>query len=261
VSLAKDPWCVAVIAIGQCATFGGYPGCKPQVNAKTAGGFDPTKSQTDALGTYAYLSTRASATVANKVFNVPGCPTNPWWFVLSVVLFLVDVPGLIYAAPGTVGTLGTLRKYQSTVPTAPFYASVAENALGIGPNGSAAVDGNRRLKAVYGVPVHSSACPRFPWYAKGIFAAKPGDPGCLQRIGCKGMATSSLCGVHGWNAQQVQNNVSWAKGLSQINANVQPDGTTLKGFKGGHCTRAGHPCMACTEAGYPDNFVPFIVRS
>jgi hypothetical protein len=32
-------------------------------------------------------------------------------------------------------------------------------------------------------------------------------------------------------------------------------------FNGGHCPRAGHPCMACTEKGYPDSFVPFVVRS
>ena len=32
----------------------------------------------------------------------------------------------------------------------------------------------------------------------------------------------------------------------------------LNGGYGGHCTKAGHPCMACTEKGYPDSFVPFV---
>ena len=31
-------------------------------------------------------------------------------------------------------------------------------------------------------------------YVNGSFAAKPGDPGCLQKIGCKGPYTKSLCG-------------------------------------------------------------------
>lgn len=263
-TLAENPVCVAVIAIGQCASFGGYPGCKPQINDTVAGkgngGFDPSRSQTDATGVYEFLSNHSSATAANKVINAPGCPTNPWWFVLTVVLFLVDAPSLLTASAGTVGTLGTLRKYQTTTPTGAFYADPAQNALALGPN-PAAVDGNRRLVHVYGVPVHSTACPRYPWFERGIYAQYPGDAGCLFHLGCKGMTTNSLCGVHGWNGQQPNNDASWDNGIAMVNPNVQADGTTRSGHKGGHCTRAGHPCMACTEAGYPDHFVPFIVRS
>ena len=240
----------------------GYPGCKPPISSLTAKGFDPTKSQTGAKGVGKYLADIAAGgdtAVTNslataKVVNVPGCPTNPWWFVLSAVLFLVDLPSIAGAVPvGTVGTLGTLVKV----------ASNANNALGVGINGSA-VDGDRRLKAVYGISVHSSHCPRFPWYAAGVFAANPGEKGCLQKIGCKGPATSSLCGVHGWNGQQPENRkaaVAYDQDVASANPNVQVDGSTLSGYKGGHCTRAGHPCMGCTEHGYPDNFVPFVVRS
>ena len=241
--LGEKDTCVGIVALGQCASFGGYPGCKPPINQAVAG-FDSSKSQTDAMGVWAFLD-HASSPAADKVINVPGCPTNPWWFVLSVVLFLVDLPGV--ALSGTVGHKGTLGTLVKVAPN-------ANNLLGVGIN-PAAVDGDRRLKMVYGVSVHSTSCPRFRHYTNGVFAKYPGDSGCLQKIGCKGMATSSLCGIHGWNAQQPTNNSSWAHGLAV--ANPGP----ISGSQGGHCTRAGHPCMGCTEHGYPDNFVPFVVRS
>lgn len=233
-ALATKATCPAIIAIGQCATFGGYPGCKsPLAEADT--GFKEM-SQTDAKGTYDFLyddvTTRSAAA---KVINVPGCPTNPWWFVLTVVAWLVDaktavVPGLL-GGTNTAGALGILSA-----------------GGGIKP---AAVDATRRLKITYPYAIHGPFCPRYNDYSVGKFAEKPGDPGCLQKIGCKGPAVKSLCGAHGWNAQQPHNNATWEYGLSEAN----PMGT---GHQGGHCTRAGHPCMGCTEKGYPDSFVPFV---
>jgi Ni,Fe-hydrogenase I small subunit len=243
-ALAIKPECVAIVAIGQCATFGGYPGCKPPISAATAG-FDPTQSQTGAKGVFEYLSTYVSTghgsamttvavnAAANKVVNSPGCPTNPWWFVLTVVAWMVDANAVLAGSPvGPLGILGT----------------------GLAIVGG--VDNDRRLLAVYGTPVHGPKCPRYKDFVAGKFAAKPGDPGCLQKIGCKGPATNSLCGLHGWNGQQPENPASWDNGVSHANK------TSLASvFNGGHCPRAGHPCMACTEKGYPDNFVPFVVRS
>jgi len=225
VKLAKKPTCAVVVPIGQCACFGGYPGCKPNITAAAAG-FDPKQSQTGAMGTYAYLTSRvgdpAAVAAGAKVVNVPGCPTNPWWFVMTVVLFMADY------LTGAVGILSP-AVIPGTVVKAPL---------------ASAVDASRRLKAVYPIPVHSGWCPRYKYYTKGQYAAKPGDPGCLQKIGCKGLGTYSLCGAHGWNNQQPDNGVL---GLASLNAGG-----------GGHCTRAGHPCMACTEKGYPDSFVPYV---
>jgi hydrogenase small subunit len=228
VKLAKKPTCAVIIPIGQCASFGGYPGCKPNVTSAVAGGFDPKQSQTGAMGTFAYLNKNASdiAAVAAsaKVVNVPGCPTNPWWFVMTVVLYMADY---------MTGAIGILE------PTA-----IAGTAIKA-PKATA-VDSSRRLKAVYPIPVHSGCCPRYKFYTKGKYALKPGDPGCLQKIGCKGLGTYSLCGAHGWNNQQPDNSAS------------PYDLSSLNGGSGGHCTRAGHPCMACTEKGYPDSFVPYV---
>jgi hydrogenase small subunit len=222
-TLAAQPSCAAVIPIGQCACFGGYPGCKAPITASTAAGFTPSMSQTGAMGVAEYLTTKFASgsdeyKAAAKVINVPGCPTNPWWFVMTVVLWMVD-----YLNPGTIGILDE----GTHLPVA------------------SAVDASGRLKAVYPIPVHSGWCPRYKYYTKGTYAQKPGDPGCLQKLGCKGIGTYSLCGAHGWNNQQPDNG---ADGLTNA---------TL-GLSGGHCTRAGHPCMACTEKGYPDSFVPYV---
>jgi len=254
-SLAEKTSCAAVIAIGQCATFGGYPGCKSPLDATTAG-FNTTVSQTEALGVFDYLTANgtgnaaARAITAGKVVNVPGCPTNPWWFVLSVVAWMVDFGAVVGAANGTVGPLGILTK-----------KGASGTNMGVYITGG--VDGTRRLSAVYGNPIHSPLCPRYRYYTAAVYAAKPGDTGCLQKLGCKGPSAKSLCGVHGWNNQQPSNvggtgdptNAGWDYGTAK--ANKAPNGTTPTG---GHCTRAGAPCMACTEKGYPDSFVPFVVR-
>lgn len=235
VGLAEKAGCAAIISIGQCASFGGYPGCKSPL-AESITGFKEM-SQTDAKGTYDFLYDNvATRALAAKVINVPGCPANPWWFVLTVVAWLVDAKTAIL--PELTGT-----------------GTNTEGALHILEAGggikASAVDATRRLKAVYPYAIHGPFCPRYNDYSVGKFAEKPGDPGCLQKIGCKGPAVKSLCGAHGWNAQQPHNSALVEFGLSEANA-------VGNGFSGGHCTRAGHPCMGCTEKGYPDSFVPFV---
>jgi hydrogenase small subunit len=224
-SLANQASCAAIVAIGQCACFGGYPACKSPVLAKDANGLARGASMTGAQGVYDFLVTQGSA-AANKVINAPGCPTNPWWFVLTVVAWLVD-----FVNPNT---LGILDASHNIIPTA--------------------VDSTRRLKAVYGIPLHGPACSRYQDFLNGNFATHPGQSGCLQLIGCKGPSAKSLCHVHGWNALQPRNDGSWENSHNSLSVNS-------KGVKvGSACTMAGHPCMACTEKGYPDSFVPFVVR-
>jgi hydrogenase small subunit len=227
--LAQQTNCAAIISIGQCASFGGYPACKSPVLGV---------SQTGAKGTYDFLRTKGATGIAaaNKVINVPGCPANPWWFVLTTVAWLVDFVNGPLA--GSAGPLGILAANGSI-------------------NG-AAVDTTRRLKAVYGTPIHGPACPRYQDYVNGTFATRPGDPGCLQLIGCKGPATNSLCALHGWNSMQPHNNKTWENGQ----AAVKQYNNGTKGFGSGaaFCVTAGHPCMGCTEQGYPDSVVPFVVR-
>ncbi|HET6497544.1 MAG TPA: hypothetical protein VFH17_00615 [Coriobacteriia bacterium] len=236
--LASRADCAAVISIGQCSSFGGFPSAVSPLfqNFLGVGQGDNKGRQTGSMSTHEYLTYKGLTAAANKVVNVPGCPPNPWWFTLTVVCFLIDLRATLNAPPGTVGPLGILRRPTSGLPVI-----------------HGGVDATRRLNAVYGTPLHGPACARYADYARGVFADNPGEPGCLQLIGCKGPSVNSLCGVHGWNGQQPEN----------IRTDATVDSYGVAGFggkQGGNCIMSGHPCMGCTEAGYPDSFVPFVLR-
>ena len=226
-ALAARADCAAVIAIGQCATFGGYPACiGPDLQPKASG----TKNQTGAMGTAKFLARYGLDT---KVINVPGCPTNPWWFILTVVAWLVDANQILLGNTPPLGILGA--------------------GLAIQPD---AVDRDRRLKAVYGNLLHGKYCPRYQYYAARQFADRPGDPGCLKNIGCKGLYTNSLCGRRGWNAQNPKLGAGFSAAQDAVFTSPTDSSTKIGGF----CITAGHPCMGCTENGYPDAFSPFVIR-
>lgn len=234
-ALSKNPKCAAVIPIGQCACFGGYPACSSPVLSQDAQGLVNGGNMTGAMGVHDYLVDYAPAGVSDKVVNVPGCPTNPWWFILTVVAWLVDFQT---AGSDDDGALGILHRGTG-------------GALDVSIN-AAAVDHSRRLKAVYGIPLHGPYCKRYQDALNGVFATKPGDAGCLQLIGCKGPSVGTLCGPHGWNGQNPRN--------AAVDATLDYGVGSVNGIKGGNCVAGGHPCMACTEPGYPDAFLPFVIR-
>lgn len=224
-ALAIKANCAAIIPIGQCACFGGYPACISPVLAADAQGIANGASMTGAMGVSDFLKWRNTGdtlAAAAKVVNVPGCPTNPWWFILTVVAWLVDY----------------------TQPTRPLGILTTGGAIN-----PAAVDSEGRLKAVYGMGLHGAFCTRYQAFLNNSFATQPGDPGCLQLIGCKGPQTMTLCAAHGWNGQQPTNDATYDYSIQALN-----------GVKGGNCVAGGHPCMGCTEQGYPDAFLPFVVR-
>ena len=187
-------YCAAVIAIGQCATFGGYPGCKPPITTAVAG-FDTGKSQTDALGTYDFL---LSLDVGNQTscrprqgHQRPRLPDEPLVVRPDGRRVLVDFPQRSRPAGRH---RGHARRPQGS------------------RDRSEQRSGNRRRRAASTRLVASrpSTAPRSTARTARATATtsrassprKPGDPGCLQKIGCKGPAAKSLCGLHGWNNQQ-----------------------------------------------------------
>jgi Ni,Fe-hydrogenase I small subunit len=262
-ALASRAACKAVVAIGQCATYGGYPAC---IGPDLVANGSHTKSMTGAQGIGAFLAdnttTDASGIlIASKVVNVPGCPANPWWFTLTVVAWMVDAV------------------YATTLHADGVLGIVAYNGGKL--NIAGGVDTWGRLTAVYGNLLHGKYCPRYPKYANNVFAAYPGDPngGCLKNIGCKGLSTMSSCGRHGWNNAQPQNagHVNLGSQVT-VNAAGALSATPAAGNKtpllytnhdanlgqdiaiGGNCLTCGSPCMGCTEKGYPDAMTPFVVR-
>jgi len=78
------------------------------------------------------------------------------------------------------------------------------------------VDELRRPLSIYGQLIHEN-CPRRAYFDEGKFAEKPGDEGCLHKVGCKGPITYADCPLREWNGQ-----VNW-------------------------CIKAGAPCQGCTQ--------------
>jgi len=91
--------------------------------------------------------------------------------------------------------------------------------------GSVELDDIGRPKLFFAKLIHEN-CPRRADFDKGKFAEKPGDDGCLYRVGCKGHYTYADCPVRLWN-----NGLNW-------------------------CVKAGSPCQGCVEPQFPDGTSP-----
>lgn len=83
------------------------------------------------------------------------------------------------------------------------------------------VDEVGRPKAFYGQLIHDH-CPRRADFEVGQFAKKPGDPGCLYKVGCKGPVTYADCPTRLWNG-----GTNW-------------------------CIGCGSPCIGCVEPEFFD---------
>ena len=88
------------------------------------------------------------------------------------------------------------------------------------------LDETGRLKEIYGELIHDN-CPRRGDFATGKFARQIGDQGCLAEVGCKGPYTNSPCPNREWH-----DGLNWPIGNN-------------------------HPCIGCTEPGFPDLMGPF----
>lgn len=88
------------------------------------------------------------------------------------------------------------------------------------------LDGYNRPKLFYGKTIHD-LCQRRQQFEDGIFAAFPGESGCLYKVGCKGPVTYADCPKRQWNHY-----VNWP-------------------------VRAGAPCIGCVNPGFPDSSMPF----
>jgi len=87
------------------------------------------------------------------------------------------------------------------------------------------LDEDGRPLAFFGKLIHEN-CPRRACFDEGKFALKPGDAGCLLRLGCKGPITYADCPSRLWNSR-----TNW-------------------------CIGSGAPCIGCVEPGFPDGVSP-----
>jgi hydrogenase small subunit len=154
------PWLAetarAVVAVGNCASFGG-----------------PSKAHPNPTGTKGVWNV-----VSEKpVINVPGCPAHPDWMLGTLVHII------LYGLPR--------------------------------------VDEYRRPTLFFGELVHDR-CPRRFHFFNGDFAAAPGEPGCLFKVGCKGPITHADCPTRKFN-----DGINW-------------------------CINANNPCIGCAAPDFPD---------
>lgn len=100
-------------------------------------------------------------------------------------------------------------------------------------NGAApALDSSGRPTDYYARSVHSQ-CPYEEYFEDGPHAAKPGDAGCLRKIGCRGPETRADCPYRKWNSGA-----------------ASTTGATW-------CITSHIPCHGCTESNFPDGKSPF----
>lgn len=89
------------------------------------------------------------------------------------------------------------------------------------------LDSDRRPVLFYGVTIHDN-CTRRGFFDNRIFAKKPGDEGCMFKLGCRGPVTRTDCPRRKWNGY-----VNWPVGNNT-------------------------PCIGCAQPFFPDGMEPFI---
>jgi len=110
-------------------------------------------------------------------------------------------------------------------PHPDWFVGTVASILLFGPPGPEDLDEVGRPKAFFGALIHDN-CPRRAYFDVGKFAEKPGDPGCLLKIGCKGYVTYADCPTRQWNG-----GTNW-------------------------CIECGGGCIGCVEPEFPDVVAP-----
>lgn len=163
-----------VVAIGDCATWGGIPAVPPNPSEST--GMQFHKKQ---LG--GFLGANYKSKGGLPVINIPGCPAHPDW--ISQILVAI--------ATGRIGDVQVDEFHRPKTFFTDFVQTGCTNVV------------------------------NFAQKVNGGFG-KRGN-GCLfYEVGCRGPMTRASCNRILWNRQSSK-------------------------------TRANHPCLGCTEPGFPHN--------
>jgi hydrogenase small subunit len=162
-----------VVAIGDCATWGGIPAVPPNPSEST--GFQFHKKEKGG-----FLGANFVSKGGLPVINIPGCPAHPDWITQILVAI----------ATGRVGDILIDEFHRPKTFFTDFVQTGCPNAASFGEK----IDGNFGKRG-----------------------------GCLfYEVGCRGPMTRASCNRILWNRQSSK-------------------------------TRANHPCLGCTEPGFPHN--------
>ena len=162
-----------VVAVGDCATWGGIPAVAPNPTESTGMQF----LKKDKGG---FLGADFISKGGLPVINLPGCPAHPDWITQILV------------------------------------------ALSVGRAKDILIDDYHRPKTFFTSFVQTG-CPNVNNFAQKVDGGFGKRGGCLfYEVGCRGPMTRASC-----------NNILWNRTSSK--------------------TRANHPCLGCTEPGFPHN--------
>lgn len=162
-----------VVAVGDCAAFGGIPAVEPNPSEST--GLQFLKKNKGG-----FLGEGFVSKAGLPVINLPGCPAHPDW--ISQVLVAIST-------------------------------GRAKDIL---------LDNYHRPKTFF-TTFTQTGCPNVNNFAQKVDGGFGKRGGCLfYEVGCRGPMTRSSC-----------NNILWNRTNSK--------------------TRANHPCLGCTEPGFPHN--------
>lgn len=160
-----------IVAIGDCATYGGIPAVPPNPSEST--GMQFLKKQKGGFLGADYVSKGGF-----PVINIPGCPCHPDWVTQILV------------------------------------------AIATGRIGDIQIDEYHRPKTFFTEFVQAG-CTNVTNFAQKVNGGFGKRGGCLfYEVGCRGPMTRSSC-----------NRILWNRHSSK--------------------TRANHPCLGCTEPGFP----------
>ncbi len=162
-----------VVAVGDCATWGGIPAVEPNPT-------DSTGMQFHKKAKGGFLGADFVSKGGLPVINLPGCPAHPDWITQILV------------------------------------------ALSVGRAKDILIDDYHRPKTFFTSFVQTG-CPNVNNFAQKVDGGFGKRGGCLfYEVGCRGPMTRASC-----------NNILWNRTSSK--------------------TRANHPCLGCTEPGFPHN--------
>lgn len=220
--LASQDNCVAVIAFGTCAAWGGVPAAKG--------------NKTGAQSVWFWLEKKNM--LGKPIVNIPGCPPHPDWLIAPVLDLILRLAGI-----WPDGLAGFAAQLDTDLCSTKLHASYDEDV------DWTKVANEDRPKLTY-LPLFpknkifcspEGGCPRYETgpLVQSILQAgrdpvnKPNGR-CLRAVGCNGWKTGPIGCKADCATRMFNTHTNW-------------------------CVGNNYPCQGCTDPNFPDGCAPFLL--